>query len=110
MATVTRSASPMVDRSPVAGVVAVVLLFAGLLLASYTVLIPALLGLLLLSASVRFLSSRLNPLALGFYLPVKPSWTAIGVVAVVGLLLLSIAYADWRSGLGPLLPRSLGLP
>ena len=98
-------ARPVISRSPIAAPAAVAVLFAGLLLASYTVLIPALLGLALLGVSGRFLSARVNPFAVGFYLPTKPSWTAILVVALVGLLLLSAAYVDWRAGLAPLLPR-----
>ncbi len=107
MATATPTVAHVADRSPLAGALAAVLLIVGLLLASYWVLIPALLGLGLLLAALRFLSARINPFAMSFYIPVKPSWTAIAVVAIVGVLLLSAAFADWQSGLGPLLPRSV---
>jgi hypothetical protein len=102
-----RTAAPIVDRSPLAGALAALLLIVGLVLASYTVLIPALLGLGLLLAAFRFLSARVNPFSMAFYIPVKPSWTAIAVVGIVGLLLLSAAFLDWRSGFGPLIPRTV---
>ena len=92
-------------RSHMAGVAAVVLLFVGLLFASYSVLVPGLLGLLMLSAFVGFVSARVNPFSLGYYLPTKPTWTAIAVVGLVGLLLLSLAWSGWRSGADPLLPK-----
>jgi hypothetical protein len=96
-----------VSRSPVAGAAAVVLLLVGLLMASYSVLVPALLGLAMLSTALTFVSARVNPFAMGFYLPTKPSWTAIAVVALVGVVLVSAAWTDWRSGLDPLLPHAL---
>jgi len=94
-------------RSPLVGVLAIVLLFAGLLLATYTVLVPAVIGLFLLSATATFVSMRLNPFSIGFYVATKPSWTAIGVVAVAGLLLVSDAWSLWRTGAAPLLPSRL---
>lgn len=90
--------------SELVGVLAVVLLIVGLVLASTTILIPALLGLLMLSATGGFLSMRLNPFAATFYADRKPSWTAIGMVFVSGILLLSAAYATFRSGAGPIWP------
>ena len=95
------------NRSHVAGPAAVALLFTGLLLASYSVLIPLLLGLGLVSASLGFLSARLNPFSLGFYLPVKPSWSAIVLAGLVGVVLVAAAYAELRSGRAPIWPRSL---
>ncbi len=110
MTNVTGTATPLADRSPLAGVAAVALMIVGLLLASYSVLIPALIGLLLLSAAYRFLSARLNPFSIGFYLPVKPSWTAIAVVALVGVVLIAAAYSDWKSGIGPIWPAHWPTP
>ena len=92
-------------RSYLVGPLAVVLLVIGLLLGTYTVLIPALLGLFLLSAAGSFLSARLNPFSMSFYIPTKPSWMAIAVVGLTGLLLLSAAYSYWRTGAGPVIPH-----
>jgi hypothetical protein len=104
--TASRQADAHLDaRSHVAGIAAVVLLILGLLFARYSVLVPAILGLLMLSSFVGFVSARVNPFSFGYYLPTKPSWTAIAVVGLVGLLLVSVAWSDWRSGLDPLFPR-----
>ena len=92
------------EPSELVGVLAVVLLIVGLLLGTTTVLIPALLGLLMLSATGTFLSMRLNPFSAGFYAGTKPSWTAIGMVLVAGLLLVSAAYQLYRTGAGPIWP------
>ena len=95
------------SRSQLVGIVAFVLLLAGLLLGPYTLLVPALLGLFLLSASGTFVSMRLNPFSVGFYAGTKPSWLAIALVAVCGLLLLSAAWSLWRTGTAPILPAHL---
>ena len=92
------------NRSHVAGPVAIVLLFVGILLGTYSLLIPALLGLFLLAGAGTLLSMRVNPFSLGFYLPTKPSFTAIAVVALVALMLLSVAWELYRSGSAPILP------
>jgi hypothetical protein len=84
----------------------VILLFVGLLFGSYSILVPGLIGFLMVTAAISFISMRLNPFSSGFYLPTKPSWTAIAVTAVVGLLLLSAAWAYWKGGVGPVLPSS----
>ena len=98
------SARTTTERSHAAGPVAVVLLFVGLLLGTYSLLVPALLGLFLLSGAVTLLSMPINPFSTGFYLPSKPSFTAIAVVALVGVMLLSAAWEFWRSGTAPILP------
>lgn len=87
--------------------VAIVVLLLGLYLGTLTVLAPALLGLMCLFASLSFLSARLNPLSIGFYLTTKPSWAAIGVLFLIGLALLGTAYLYWTQGIGPLLPKTL---
>ena len=94
------------DRSTLVGLLAFAFLLVGLAFGAYTVLLPALLGLFLLSATWRFVGMRLNPFSVGFYVPVKPSWMAIGVVAVSGALLLGIAWQLFRSG-APIWPGSL---
>ena len=72
--------------------------------ASTSILIPALIGVGLVYVSLSFLSSRLNPFSLSFYLTVKPSWLSIGTLAFVGLILVGVAYGYYTSGLGPLAP------
>jgi hypothetical protein len=51
-----------------------------------------------------FLSARLNPFAIGFYLTTKPSWTAIGVVFLTAVVLLYSAYAFFVHGIAPVIP------
>jgi hypothetical protein len=92
------------NRSHAAGPVAIVLLFVGLLFASYSLLVPVLLGLFLLAGSATLLSMRLNPFSVGFYLPTKPSFLAIAVVGLVGVMLLSAAWQLWKAGATPVLP------
>jgi hypothetical protein len=94
-------------RSHVAAFVAIAMVLLGWYLAHWTVIAPALLAFFLLSAGVTFLGTRLNPLSIGFYLTVKPSWTAIGAVFLGGLLLMGIAYSAWKSGSGPIIPHHL---
>jgi hypothetical protein len=99
--------APIPRRSHAAAFVALALLLLGVYLASWTVIAPGLLALLLLSSGVTFLGSRLNPLSIGFYLTTKPSWTAIATVFLVAFLLFGVAYSYWRHGWGPILPRHL---
>jgi hypothetical protein len=91
-------------RSDAAAYVAVAVLLVGLYLGKFTVLAPAFLGFSLLLTVGTFLSTRLNPLSVGFYLTTKPSWTAIGVVFVVSLALLGAAYYYFVHGIAPILP------
>jgi hypothetical protein len=91
-------------RSHAAAPVAVVVLFAGLLLGTVTVVLPVLLGGFLLLSGLSFLSTRLNPLSLGFYLRTKPSWTAIGVILLSSAMLFVAAYTYYLHGIGPLVP------
>ncbi len=91
------------ERSHAAIPVAVVVVGLGLYFASYSLLIPALLGILLLTSGLSLMSSRLNPLSPHFYLTKKPSWAAIGVVFLGGLGLVAEAYELWlRAGAGDL--------
>jgi hypothetical protein len=82
----------------------VIFLFVGLLLGSYTILVPAFLGGLLLLTGLSFLSTRLNPLSIGFYLTTKPSWPAIGLVFLSGLVLVGAAWGYYASGFAPIVP------
>ena len=91
-------------RSHAAVPVAIAVVILGLALGTYTVVVPVLLGLLLLGVAVSFLSSRLNPLSVGFYLNVKPSWTAIGVVALGALVLFAAAWWYWTRDVAAILP------
>jgi len=91
-------------RSNAAAPVAVVVLFAGLLLGTVTVVLPVLLGGFLLLSTLSFLSTRLNPFSIGFYLRTKPSWTAIGVMFLSSVLLFAAAWTYYAHGIGPLLP------
>lgn len=93
------------ERSNAAIPVAVVVVGVGLYLGTYSVLVPAVLGFVLLVSGTSFLSSRLNPLSAHFYLSRKPSWAAIGVVLLGALTLLGEAYELWlRGGAARLLP------
>jgi hypothetical protein len=86
------------ERSHAAIPVAVVVVGVGLYFATYSIVIPALLGLLLFVSGTSFLSSRLNPLSTHFYLTRKPSWLAIGVVFLGALVLFAEAYELWLAG------------
>jgi hypothetical protein len=97
-------AAEPVRRSHAAAPFAVLLLFVGLLLGTVTVLVPALLGLFLFTSGLSFLSTRLNPFSIGFYLNKKPSWTAIGIIFLSGLLLWLVAYTYFVRGIAPLVP------
>ncbi len=91
-------------RSNAAIPVVVVVAILGLYLGRYTVIFPALLGLVLLSAGASFLSTRINPLSPHFYLTRKPSWAAVGIVFLGGLGLLLAAYAMWLHHWAPIVP------
>jgi hypothetical protein len=97
-------------RSNAAIPVAIALFLAGLILGEYSILVPALIGIGLVYVALSFLSSRLNPFSLSFYLSVKPSWLSIGTLAFVGLILVAVAYGYYVSGLGPLAPGIPRLP
>ncbi len=85
--------------------VAIVLVGVGLYLGRYTVLLPAVFGLALFWAGSSFLSTRVNPLSAHFYLPSKPSWSAIGVLFLGSLALLGAAYEMYLAKWAPLLPH-----
>ena len=89
------------ERSNAAIPVAVVVVVVGLYLGTYSLLIPGLLGLVLLVSGTSFLSSRLNPLSVHFYLSRKPSWAAVAVVFLGAAALFGEAYELWLHG-GPL--------
>jgi hypothetical protein len=91
-------------RSNAAVPLAVFLLFLGLIVGAYTVVVPALLGLFLLLTGLSFLSTRLNPFSIGFYLTTKTSWTAVGLLFLAGFVLLGTAYGYYVSGFAPILP------
>jgi hypothetical protein len=98
-------ASPTVRRRSNAAIpVALGVVVVGLVLSSYSLLLCAFLGVVLLGAALSFLSTRLNPLSVGFYLPVKPTWTAIGVVALGGLVLFAAVYLAWVHGTAMIVP------
>ena len=97
-----------VRRSNAAVPFAVALLFIGLLLGTVTVILPALIGMFLFLSGLSFLSTRLNPFSIGFYLHKKPSWSAIGVMFLSALLLWIVAYSYYIHGLGPLVPGARG--
>jgi hypothetical protein len=92
-------------RSNAAIPVAVALVLVGLYLGTYTVLLPALLGIVLLFSSGALLSTRLNPLSPTFYLTKKPSFPAIGVVFLGALILFAGTYVLWAHHLGPVVPH-----
>lgn len=99
----TRTAERSHAAIPVAVTVVAVGLFAGI----YSLLVPAAFGLVLLMAGLSFVSSRLNPLSVHFYLTRKPSWAAIGVVLLGALALLGEAYELWlRGGVTSLFPHA----
>ena len=95
------------QRSHVAAPFAVGLLFAGLLLGTVTILVPVVLGTFLFLSGLSFLSTRLNPFSIGFYLTRKPSWGAIGIIFFSALLLWLTAYSYYVHHLGPLVPTHL---
>jgi hypothetical protein len=100
----TAPAEEPVRRSHAAAPLAVLVLFLGLVLGTMSVLVPAFLGLFLFSSGLSFLSTRLNPFSIGYYLTRKPSWTAIGVIFLSGVLLWIIAYTYFVHGIAPILP------
>lgn len=105
-----RRAAPVVRerrRSHAAIPVAIAIVIVGLAFGTYTLVIPILLGILLLGAVVSFLSTRLNPLSVGFYLSVKPSWTAIGVAALGAFVLFVGAWWYWTRHLATILPGNV---
>lgn len=91
-------------RSHAAAPFAVALLLVGLLLGTFTILIPLLLGFFLFWTALSFLGTRMNPFSIGFYLNTKPSWSAIGVLFLSALLLWLAAYSYYVHHLGPILP------
>ena len=92
-------------RSNAAMPITVAFLFLGLLFGTYTIIVPALLGVFLFLTALSFISTRLNPFSIGFYLTTKPSWPAIGLLFLSALLLLGAAYGYYASGLAPILPK-----
>jgi hypothetical protein len=88
-------------RSHAAVPLALGIFVAGLILGYYWFVLPALLGIGLLYVALSFLSSRLNPFSIGFYLTTKPSWIAIATLVLAGLILIAVALGDYSSGFGP---------
>lgn len=91
-------------RSHAAMPLAVAFLFVGLLLGSYTVVVPAILGVVLLLTALSFLSSRLNPFSLGYYLTIKPSWPTIGLLFLASVVLFGAAWGYYVTGFAPVVP------
>ncbi|MGA9840120.1 MAG: hypothetical protein WBF81_01640 [Thermoplasmata archaeon] len=104
--TTARPVATEPQRSHAAIPVAIVLVAAGLYLGTYTVLVTALFGLVLLASAGSLLSTRLNPLSATYYLSKKPSFLAIAVVFLGALVLFGGAYALWLHQMGPLVPRT----
>ncbi len=92
-------------RSNAAIPVAIVLVGIGLFLATYTILLTAVIGILLLASAGSLLSTRLNPLSATFYLTRKPSFLAIGTVFLGALVLFGAAYYLWTVQGAPILPH-----
>jgi len=86
------------ERSNAAIPVAVVVVGIGLYFGTYSLIVPAVLGFVLLVSGTSFLSSRLNPLSVHFYLTRKPSWAAIAVVFLGALALFAETYELWLHG------------
>jgi hypothetical protein len=92
-------------RSHAAIPVALAILLVGLVVGRWAVVVPVLLGIVLLSVMASFLSSRLNPLGIAFYLTTKPSWSAIGVIFLSALLLFlasGLYFVDVHAPIVPL--------
>ena len=102
----TRTAPPPGPprRSHAPAYAALAVLVLGLYLGQYSILVPAGLGLSLLLTAGSFVSARLNPLSIGFYLTTKPSWTSILLVFLSAFALLGAAYYDFVHGIAPILP------
>ena len=100
-----RGSPPEMRRSNAAIPVAVVLVGIGLYLTSYTIVVTALIGLLLLGSAGSLLSTRLNPLSATFYLTRKPSFLAIGIVFLGALVLFGATYYLWMAQGGPIVPH-----
>jgi hypothetical protein len=97
--------NPVVRQSNAAIPVVIVIVAIGVYLASYSLLVPGLLALALFASGFSFLSSRLNPLGISYYLNTKPSWGAIGVVFLGALGLAWATYLFYLRGWGPILPH-----
>jgi hypothetical protein len=100
-----RGPPPEMRRSNAAIPVAVVLVGIGLYLSTYTILLTAVVGLLLLGSAGSLLSTRVNPLSPTFYLTRKPSFLAIATVFFGALVLFGATYYLWAARGGPLLPH-----
>jgi len=59
----------------------------------------------LLGAGLSFLSTRINPLSAHFYLPTKPSWSAVLAVFLASFVLFGAVYSFYLSHFAPVLPR-----
>ncbi len=97
--------NPVARHSNAAIPVVVVVVLLGVYLGTYSLFVPALLALVLFASGFSFLSSRLNPLAITYYLNIKPSWAAIGVVFLGALGLAGVTYLFYLRGWGPIVPH-----
>lgn len=75
------------------GVLSILLLLFGAGLAYLiTPILSALLALLVFYLMVKFIKWRVDPMDMFFWMKHKPSWAAIGLTFLSGLLLLGISY------------------
>ena len=100
-------AGPVRRRSHAAVPVVLALMILGLVTGIYSAAVPFVLGILLLGVLLSFLSVRLNPLASGFYLTTKPSWTAIGTIFLAAVLLFASSFVYYLDLHAPILPLTV---
>ena len=97
------------------GVLSILLLLFGAGLAYLiTPILSALLALLVFYLMVKFIKWRVDPMDMFFWMKDKPSWAAVGLTWLSGLLLLGVsylvyAYVNGRHCLSPWLTAHFGL-
>ena len=96
-------------ESHIGGILALILLGIGAAIAYLlTPILSALLGLLTLYIGWKFLKWRVDPMDMFYWMKSKPSWAAVGLTFLCGLLLFGIsylvyAYVNDHSWVGPYL-------
>lgn len=84
---------PPVQESHAHGAVGLVLLIFGFGVAYLlTPILSGLLGLLTLWVGWKFFKWRVDPMDMFFWMKSKPSWGAVGITWLSGLLLLGVSY------------------
>jgi hypothetical protein len=84
-------------ESHVGGVLAIVLLIVGAGLAYFlTPILSVLLALITLYCGWKFFKWRVDPADMFFWMKSKPSWAAVGLTWLCGLLLIGISYAVFK--------------